>query len=1034
MKEIDEKLFKELSKDDLDEDIEVKEESKSKVVNEEVLDEGTSNFPTRSSFPLYVFYTFDEFLYNMTHDPDYPQEEQFEGERGNGDFYVDWDAFDDAKDKFEQDYWDNNDICVLDEDEQERLESKLDDFNDETNNIANNLYDADNDDDYYALKDIELKIAAGYYEAAYIDVDGEEQFNYMSEDVAKEQRERFNNFLKELSKEFGLTKLGVAWGPASNGETGFKILKDEDESLEEDTIKKGDKWVNKGREGTHGEFKTKKQADAQRKAMFANGYKENLKEGVEYIDSISIGTRTIGDGPYHDGDGVIYILKDDDKYYAEYAVENENGPIEDPQYLDDVGEHDSLEELKVALKEHNWIKEEITEKKRKLHQRIGVGLDLAKDTAMTNKMLNCTEDFDEFDTDSYYNEDDICIYQFPQSLNSKDFKKAKEYGLEVLGKVNDLGFQPGDPLIKGTYANLKKYCEEYLDYVMHPWYLYKEGDIDLEDTLEPLNASWERAEALGEDKHQDEYGLPREVTIDLNDLYFEDEDELDDVISDYLSDEYGFCHYGFNWEYSDDAGYIDVYDIDWDTSESLKEENKESLNEDTITNDKSIDAIKDEVNPSDVIPQEEQEALAKGELVEENLDESMKSEVTNWWKDVEDANREMKWGINIDNGDYSDVEAMHAAMFDMLDELDNRGAGELFKKGKAIYNKYAKYSKYNESIDESCGDKELIDKLVAFGSCEDEKEAQERVAKMSQEEKDAMCKSLQAQAKDHLLNDSLNEEKEVARVEYCVMDNLNNNIECFDNTEDAIAFAKDNEGVRVLEVQYGPKNDKGDEPELSCEEVWSIREDLEEGKTSAQRYNDNLHAIFRTFREQNEKMAKFLLDHGVSQEEVDELKANTGLHGNALHQKLVDLELDDEFFERKQESCKESKEYKAWSIKTDSLKEEITILLKNKDNVWEEFAQVENCPTKDMLKEDVIKTYSFLVSKVLKEHDCKILKEEKLYCVHLKVKNANGKVIKEEDLTPSGTKKEIEELKKHLEEVSPEDSHHNRNFYSIKQL
>ena len=40
--------------------------------------------------------------------------------------------------------------------------------------------------------------------------------------------------------------------------------------LTEDTIKQNGKWVNKGKEGTHGTFKTKKEADAQRKAMFAN--------------------------------------------------------------------------------------------------------------------------------------------------------------------------------------------------------------------------------------------------------------------------------------------------------------------------------------------------------------------------------------------------------------------------------------------------------------------------------------------------------------------------------------------------------------------------------------------------------------------------------------------------------------------------------------------------------------------------------------------------------------------------------------------
>ena len=43
----------------------------------------------------------------------------------------------------------------------------------------------------------------------------------------------------------------------------------------EDTVKKSNgKWTNRGDNGEeHGEFTTKKQADAQRKAMFANGYK-----------------------------------------------------------------------------------------------------------------------------------------------------------------------------------------------------------------------------------------------------------------------------------------------------------------------------------------------------------------------------------------------------------------------------------------------------------------------------------------------------------------------------------------------------------------------------------------------------------------------------------------------------------------------------------------------------------------------------------------------------------------------------------------
>lgn len=51
--------------------------------------------------------------------------------------------------------------------------------------------------------------------------------------------------------------------------------------LEEDTVKQGNKWVNKGKEGTHGTFKTKKEADAQRRAMFAQGYKEGLNEMLD---------------------------------------------------------------------------------------------------------------------------------------------------------------------------------------------------------------------------------------------------------------------------------------------------------------------------------------------------------------------------------------------------------------------------------------------------------------------------------------------------------------------------------------------------------------------------------------------------------------------------------------------------------------------------------------------------------------------------------------------------------------------------------
>lgn len=59
-----------------------------------------------------------------------------------------------------------------------------------------------------------------------------------------------------------------------------------DESLSEDTVKQGNKWVNKGKEGTHGKFATKKAADAQRKAMFASGYQgESLEEAYKHLSN-----------------------------------------------------------------------------------------------------------------------------------------------------------------------------------------------------------------------------------------------------------------------------------------------------------------------------------------------------------------------------------------------------------------------------------------------------------------------------------------------------------------------------------------------------------------------------------------------------------------------------------------------------------------------------------------------------------------------------------------------------------------------------
>ncbi|MCI6330137.1 MAG: hypothetical protein MR775_04870 [Erysipelotrichaceae bacterium] len=85
----------------------------------------------------------------------------------------------------------------------------------------------------------------------------------------------------------------------------------------------------------------------------------------------------------------------------------------------------------------------------------------------------------------------LYIYQFPASMTKEDMKEAKKYGLEILGKVGENGFQPGDWIIQGTLKQLEKFCDESLGYVMHPDYLYKSKEFDIEDVLV-------KDEALGE--------------------------------------------------------------------------------------------------------------------------------------------------------------------------------------------------------------------------------------------------------------------------------------------------------------------------------------------------------------------------------------------------------------------------------------------------------------------------------------------------------------------------------------------------------
>lgn len=81
---------------------------------------------------------------------------------------------------------------------------------------------------------------------------------------------------------------------------------------------------------------------------------------------------------------------------------------------------------------------------------------------------------------------------------------------------------------------------------------------------------WER-------NNREDVDLPTEVTYDFYSLVDDDVDidsgdyNLDDVIADRLSDDYGYTHFGFEYDVDVESGDVYVYDIKWDISESLKE-------------------------------------------------------------------------------------------------------------------------------------------------------------------------------------------------------------------------------------------------------------------------------------------------------------------------------------------------------------------------------------------------------------------------------------------------------------------------------
>ena len=124
----------------------------------------------------------------------------------------------------------------------------------------------------------------------------------------------------------------------------------------------------------------------------------------------------------------------------------------------------------------------------------------------------------------------------------------------------------------------------------------------------------------------EEVKLPKEVEVSIGELNFDgdfidlEDDEISDLLGDYLSDTYGFCHKGFKWKGKENSGDTLVcYDIDWDTSESLKEDKEDDAEDIDVEAEVEVEEPKEDAKEPkletfeekiDFLVKDEDEAIA----------------------------------------------------------------------------------------------------------------------------------------------------------------------------------------------------------------------------------------------------------------------------------------------------------------------------------------------------------------------------------------------------------------------------------------
>lgn len=206
----------------------VEEEKKDELVESEQLNEGTSNFYGNGGadfLPLLVFMDY-ETVYDACEKAAKDEYATLDDEQ------VDWEEF---RDEYVDEHFDEYGYGVrtLNEWEVEELDDDLYDMTKRINDKGSELYYSEDEDTSLRgeiLKDIEFEIKPGYYEGAQIFIDFHGNEEYLND----EDKEELAQCFEELKKKHGLTEMAVAWGPASNGETGYKIVEAKEEKPQEE--------------------------------------------------------------------------------------------------------------------------------------------------------------------------------------------------------------------------------------------------------------------------------------------------------------------------------------------------------------------------------------------------------------------------------------------------------------------------------------------------------------------------------------------------------------------------------------------------------------------------------------------------------------------------------------------------------------------------------------------------------------------------------------------------------------------------------